>query len=99
MRISDWSSDVCSSDLTGGQKNATKVLATKITLQLNTNKRRASRSICILRVALCFGCVWLCLLHNHDRQWQRRANTTSSEERRGGKECVSTGRSRWSPYN
>src|SRR3546814_17169836 len=24
---------------------------------------------------------------------------TSSEERRGGKECVSTSRSRWSPYH
>src|SRR3546814_13724145 len=27
------------------------------------------------------------------------ANTARSEERRVGKECVSTGRSRWSPYH
>src|SRR3546814_7778250 len=29
---------------------------------------------------------------------RRRLNTTRSEERRVGKECVSTCRSRWSPY-
>src|SRR3546814_15983138 len=30
---------------------------------------------------------------------QQRARGLRSEERRGGKECVSTGRSRWSPYH
>src|SRR3546814_11849314 len=30
---------------------------------------------------------------------QKRMREGRSEERRVGKECVSTGRSRWSPYN
>src|SRR3546814_3158176 len=32
-------------------------------------------------------------------QRERRATQLRSEERRGGKECVSTCRSRWSPYD
>src|SRR3546814_18503769 len=32
------------------------------------------------------------------RFWARPPASTRSEERRGGKECVSTCRSRWSPY-
>src|SRR3546814_5466243 len=31
--------------------------------------------------------------------WQPAANPARSEERRVGKECVSTCRSRWSPYH
>src|SRR3546814_9517051 len=70
MRISDWSSDVCSSDLPG---------------------------------------LWSA---PSDRPSPRASTTTSSapgresgrtryrsEERRVGKECVSTCRSRWSPYH
>src|SRR3546814_8791481 len=68
MRISDWSSDVCSSDLT------------------------------------------LCARHNRYGPDAREGVARSaapgtgagegrSEERREGKECVSTCRSRWSPYN
>src|SRR3546814_18138609 len=33
------------------------------------------------------------------RYYCRRSDGTRSEERRVGKECVSTCRSRWSPYN
>src|SRR3546814_10315807 len=62
MRISDWSSDVCSSDLAGNQFHHLHVL-----------------------VHRCAGV---------DRPQGRR-----SEERRVGKECVSTCRSRWSPYH
>src|SRR3546814_10348276 len=61
MRISDWSSDVCSSDLPVFRK---------------FSRVRASPSCCFL-----------------DRAGER------SEERRVGKECVSTCRSRWSPYH
>ena len=31
--------------------------------------------------------------------WERQKQETRSEERRVGKECVSTCRSRWSPYH
>src|SRR3546814_14943524 len=34
-----------------------------------------------------------------DRQWSLTHVAIRSEERRVGKECVSTCRSRWSPYN
>src|SRR3546814_1728149 len=60
MRISDWSSDVCSSDLRLYANSLSNVTAT-----LFMKKPRI--------------------------RWR-------SEERRVGKECVSTCRSRWSPY-
>src|SRR3546814_5940720 len=74
MRISDWSSDVCSSDLLVGNVWASALCDSEgICCQaILSNQRRAS-------------CV--------DRAVDR------SEERRVGKECVSTCRSRWSPYH
>src|SRR3546814_9397065 len=66
MRISDWSSDVCSSDLGDGW-----------TTDDNID----------------FECVGI-------RPATRRPpRAPRSEERRVGKECVSTCRSRWSPYH
>src|SRR3546814_15850858 len=78
MRISDWSSDVCSSDLghAGGlHRPAPPALACA-----NVHIRLVpAMSNPALRVA--------------GRPLGR------SEERRVGKECVSTCRSRWSPYH
>src|SRR3546814_9718377 len=78
MRISDWSSDVCSSDLRQQLLEHHRDL---------DPVRRAER-IELERVAA---------------DWQvpvvRRAGDGRSEERRVGKECVSTCRSRWSPYH
>src|SRR3546814_16333281 len=68
MRISDWSSDVCSSDLSA-----------------------AGRST---RIGVGSGRCWRWSATG--RRW--RSTPTRSEERRVGKECVSTCRSRWSPY-
>src|SRR3546814_7346888 len=72
MRISDWSSDVCSSDL---------IRSGKCVHQSHCEKQRHCKRkfLPILRGQT--GC-----LHR-------------SEERRVGKECVSTCRSRWSPYH
>src|SRR3546814_16098928 len=39
------------------------------------------------------------LSNAHYRQWSAEAHIDRSEERRVGKECVSTCRSRWSPYH
>src|SRR3546814_4931287 len=66
MRISDWSSDVCSSDL--------------------------HRSLVVLPGRV----------QRHEvggTQLGRHVGELRSEERRVGKECVSTCRSRWSPYH
>src|SRR3546814_5193810 len=65
MRISDWSSDVCSSDLLAPGVHAEAQLVRGLVglpLRVGVPERR-------------------------------------SEERRVGKECVSTCRSRWSPYH
>src|SRR3546814_4802898 len=64
MRISDWSSDVCSSDLLGWHA------------QFLMDVR-----------------------HLPDAMPRLAGGSERSEERRVGKECVSTCRSRWSPYH
>src|SRR3546814_7697345 len=78
MRISDWSSDVCSSDL--------------LFLPLRTpgalRDRTDRRSLLIRHRFLPF--------HKPNSSWPL---SVRSEERRVGKECVSTCRSRWSPYH
>src|SRR3546814_4729555 len=72
MRISDWSSDVCSSDLGGHYERAEKLL-----VEASTDSDVATGA----------------------RLAAARAAIARSEERRVGKECVSTCRSRWSPYH
>src|SRR3546814_6651972 len=69
MRISDWSSDVCSSDLIGGVG-----LDQERGVEAGMDGVRAT-------------------------QFGERGRGGRSEERRVGKECVSTCRSRWSPYH
>src|SRR3546814_18732234 len=85
MRISDWSSDVCSSDLRGRfvmiALDAEQVLGDQFDLDLH----RTSADPDHARDGLD-------QLSLPDRQPEIR-----SEERRVGKECVSTCRSRWSP--
>src|SRR3546814_3344636 len=87
MRISDWSSDVCSSDL--GDP---------------ADRRRFLDDLLVLRAPRLAG-----VRADYDRVLRQR-NTllktagaarrgSRSEERRVGKECVSTCRSRWSPYH
>src|SRR3546814_19486606 len=92
MRISDWSSDVCSSDLphrgrdVEGQARGVEVAFLDAVGVALTNPRlgvRVRRWTCADGDALAVA-----LAHVGPR----------SEERRVGKECVSTCRSRWSPY-
>src|SRR3546814_12831171 len=99
MRIRDWSSDVCSSDLPseGG---------TAFGLDEGIIRHRSDRK----RIAI-FGAD-VVVARQHHRPLERQQFTgmrdqaiepgelvIRSEERRVGKECVSTGRSRWSPYH
>src|SRR3546814_5576948 len=87
MRISDWSSDVCSSDLMLGRRLRHDAMA-----EIEDERPIGQRG-----------------RYPPDAVFQRRsagdefpgievALDSRSEERRVGKECVSTCRSRWSPY-
>src|SRR3546814_7652455 len=80
MRISDWSSDVCSSDLVGLGFALWGIYSVYLatfnyladTYHIYASSALAAQSFC---------------------------RNVRSEERRVGKECVSTCRSRWSPYH
>src|SRR3546814_8986997 len=82
MRISDWSSDVCSSDLVGVGRQA--VLG---------GDRQHAHSFRLMEEG---GGI---VEPGHHLAAEHRGDRGRSEERRVGKECVSTCRSRWSPYN
>src|SRR3546814_9151808 len=79
MRISDWSSDVCSSDLlawteVGGELLTIEAVTVSGKGQIRTTGKLGEVMTESVQAAL-----------------------SRSEERRVGKECVSTCRSRWSP--
>src|SRR3546814_1674890 len=84
MRISDWSSDVCSSDLVDHPIVRTHPETGRQCLYLG---RRANATV--VGVPEPESEAMLDALWAHAR----------SEESRVGKECVSTCRSRWSPYH
>src|SRR3546814_12492701 len=99
MRISDWSSDVCSSDLipAGIAKRNPAASMAKALPKVPPAKKQAAIIDRIeknderLRAArqLLIDCA----------AQRTRDGTKHSEERRVGKECVSTCRSRWSPVH
>src|SRR3546814_10468541 len=78
MRISDWSSDVCSSDLIFAKSRGASP-----EIPLHRPSLHATSRISAIRKTNMF-----------DGAGQR---ADRSEESRGGKECVSTCRYRWSP--
>src|SRR3546814_13004559 len=99
MRISDWSSDVCSSDLLpgGGFSAGITVSAALILLYMMRGARWVETHLRVQPVRwvgagllLAVGTGLGSLLFGHPF-------LTRSEERRVGKECVSTCRSRWAP--
>src|SRR3546814_3737740 len=85
MRISDWSSDVCSSDLSptssGGGHEAAPAAGCR-----PGRTGLGGREEIVAETAV-------------ERLSEFRGNDLRSEERRVGKESVSTGRSRWSQYH
>src|SRR3546814_15328784 len=109
MRISDWSSDVCSSDL--GSYIISVVASAEVyfegppppsILQVPGAKEIAveftslskTYSMPGWRIGFCAGNPSLIAALARVKSYLDR-----SEERRVGKECVSTCRSRWSPYH
>src|SRR3546814_18626726 len=99
MRISDWSSDVCSSDLPpGALDQAGDGVDRRIEIVVQAVERLANR----LPHHPARGEIRYLLGQRRDSTLHRRRGDTvleiRSEERRVGKECVSTCRSRWSPY-
>src|SRR3546814_1022208 len=93
LRISDWSSDVCSSDL---------IVLMPFTYSISVGIGAGFIAFVLIKVIRGrFAAV-------HPLMWVVAALfvvyfainpiTSRSEERRVGKECVSTCRSRWSPY-
>src|SRR3546814_9380240 len=82
MRISDWSSDVCSSDLERTSEDSASISG--------IGQSPVDQLLALLETEYV---VLLTRLSAHVRSPDR------SEERRVGKECVSTCRSRWSPYH
>src|SRR3546814_15338493 len=101
MRISDWSSDVCSSDLS---PRAGPYL---LQLPLGVHGSTAAQARCLL-TSLAGWASWparscpsflLCSIPRAMVELLLSATVPRSEERRVGKECVSTCRSRWSPYH
>src|SRR3546814_5507078 len=94
MRISDWSSDVCSSDLRiGRQAGVNEEPATFLTLGLLGGMGPAA-TLDFLGKLQAFTPA------KSDQDHIRViTDINRSEERRVGKECVSTCRSRWSPYH
>src|SRR3546814_13750533 len=97
MRISDWSSDVCSSDLHDVQDI---LIVAQHILQ-----RRVERARLILlgrADEFIFEAEAVEKLAQHRIVMMRETFELAerrSEERRVGKECVSTCRYRWSPYH
>src|SRR3546814_20760318 len=100
MRISDWSSDVCSSDLFGfdavvgnyaspDTPGSAYVLLHHVFGEVNGKAGQWGHAIGGM------GAVTQAMA----RACAGAGVTIRSEERRVGEECVSTCRSRWSPYS
>src|SRR3546814_12217242 len=104
MRISDWSSDVCSSDLKAAREIGNRLASARRGDEQNRWLVWAGLGGVVLGMLLyALAQIPLALLAPTSWRWPERLATRvldegRSEERRVGKECVSTCRSRWSPY-
>src|SRR3546814_12519498 len=93
MRISDWSSDLCSSDLAARRQREDRIFVAGPT---------AKKAVAVIldddqRELLARRAIW----RQHEIAPSRQPEIVAprAEERRVGKECVSKCRSRWSPYH
>src|SRR3546814_11184319 len=103
MRISDWSSDVCSSDLSSLHPIKEELHMMKSAINVSQVERWTSAlgGAALTAVGLKRRTVGGAALAAGGGALIARGLTgyCRSEERRGGKGCVSTCRSRGAPYN
>src|SRR3546814_20524119 len=103
MRISDWSSDVCSSDLMKTNKDIKKVYLINQDYSFGQGVRKvATEMIKAKRPDIQIVGDELhpvAKITDFSPYIAKIKASGRSEERRVGKECVSTCRSRWSPYH
>src|SRR3546814_7713842 len=90
MRISDWSSDVCSSDLDGGFSADDERLVSDLA---------AHAAVLIEHSRLYEASHELSVLEERNRLARELHDALSSDARRVGQVCVSPCRSWWSPYH
>src|SRR3546814_18640847 len=102
MRISDWSSDVCSSDLIDGAKAGVAEFLVRIAIDLHRQN--------VTPLALTYARLSTFLAPENSETWlvtrellaareQRQAALERSEARREGKEWFRRGRFGWAPYH
>src|SRR3546814_16329800 len=101
MRISYWSSDVCSSDLKtppgdriGGNDRMHYVAMMAIAAVISIAGMQSADDFRRAAAAVGHGDVTAAACSA-----VRGVRNVRPDERRVGKECVSTGRARWSPYH
>src|SRR3546814_11123655 len=104
MRISDWSSDVCSSDLLVVQLTSCdpKMLFFPpeiAAMAIEAAEQRKVQPIDWSEFATRAAPVAALPEQKTDETCYLQSSSGRSEERRLGQECVSTCRSRWSPYH
>src|SRR3546814_19406542 len=111
MRICDWSSYVCSSDLhrfysPGGALTIDDEVFEKLTIWFKSSRPESGAITIDSSVVVVHtkgGSAWpqsACsgIIESGQIRITPKGRSFRSEERRVGKECVSTCRSRWSPY-
>src|SRR3546814_15048623 len=107
MLISEWSSDVCSSDLSvclSPQRRFSKISKLDVPVFVHKEVLRLDVSmddiaaVQIRNGTHCVHCRFELLFDGPQRLFPQQT-LQETEERRVGKECVSTCRSRWSPYH
>src|SRR3546814_16442040 len=124
MRISDWSSDVCSSDLSDTRRQRSQFgfeavdapaepigfidfhrigkvreFAERAPPQARGRRRIGIGSHGQTSLDFDHNLFYMACRRGEVNMLPRRKAYLRSEERRVGQECVSTFRSRWSPYN
>src|SRR3546814_15005083 len=97
MRISDWSSDVCSSDLQPRAEEMSVFCPGRVGYAQSFGQELDVDDVEVeLEIA---RHSYLAACKAGGDAFGRMLQEARSEERRVGKECVSTCRSRWSPYH